>query len=320
MTSFASPGGNVRAGPQTSFAERPASQSWEALPLDAASGGFVWAWFKPPNVSGLLLGIPAEAYRDPRCCGVLTMRRLLYAAGVDHASVSAWQVHGLIYDSMRGASPLLDQPVPPPAAGVDPTIVVYVSEPQAAIAAQFAPPVRVEEMSLGQVLEAIEADWRASLETEVQLKILRKRLADLFARIKSLNRDLNPEERVHASNEDKKDWQDARRGLRDAEARLTMMIKQYDIGDTSTAGQRTVFEQIYEQFIQPRRPFDTIQQAQRDFAIYRKMVATLQTSMNAAYAQSAGEGERRAQQVLKRITDKVRQATIRKNFLGVITD
>ena len=305
---------------------RPPSQAWEAFPLDPHGAAFAWAWFYPPDVRGLLLRIPDELYADSRWMALLTLRHLLHAAGIDPADVGRWVLHGIAYDAHHGTAPLLDQPIPPPVPGYDPTIIVHlVDRPLPAFPATPGEPepgtvTPIETMTVAQVFETIEADWRAALEIEIQLKITRKRLGDLFVRIKALNRDLNGDERVHSSNQDKKDWQDARRALRDAENRLTMMMKQFDIGDTSTAGQRSQFEQTYETYVVSRVPFDGLRQAQRDYAVHRKQVSTLQNAMNAAYSQSGLDGERRAQQVLKRIADKIRQASTKKNFLGVIVD
>lgn len=338
---------------QPEFAARPPSQGWESIALPGSSQCRAWAWFKPPQAPhGLILRIPEETYRQsPRPEG-LTLRALLQAAGVDPAGVVMWQLYGYGYDAQGGTSPLLDQAVPPPPPGVDPNI--FVSLHPAAAGAAFARPnsaagvppagtsvaapapmglpiaapaldpgqvdAPAAEVSAAELFDRIETDWQATLQLEKDLIRLRKQLVDLSNRLKTLNRDLTAQERVHSNTQDKKDWQDARRWLRDASTMLSVSVREHDIGDTSAAGQRHWFEQLYQQYVLPRQPFDGLLQAQRDFETYRKSVQKLHNSMNSVYANASLNGERRAQQVLNRIQAKVREATIRKNMLGIMLD
>src|SRR5690606_18464790 len=98
-----------------------------------------------------------------------------------------------------------------------------------------------------RALQAFEADWHALLTLETQLAAARKQLGALQGQLQSLNRDLSPDERLAADNQDNKDWQDARRWLRDALASVSRWIRDHDIGMVSAAGNRNHFEQIYEQ-------------------------------------------------------------------------
>ncbi len=170
------------------------------------------------------------------------------------------------------------------------------------------------------IYERIEADWNSSNEIEKDLSRLRKQLVDVLGRLKTLNRDLTGPERVHSNNQDKKDWQDARRGLRDASNRVWKYLKAHDIGDTSNAGKRVWFEEIYRKQIAPRKPFKELMAAARAFESHRKTITTLHGDMNNAYSFATLDGERKAQQVLSRIQTKVREASNKKNFLGVMLD
>ena len=319
----------------TSFAARVPSPSWERVAVPDGPQCYVWVWYKPANVPhGLILRIPEEMYAT---AGPLvarwTIRKLLTAAGVDPRWVPMWQLYGVAYDGMNGMSPYLDAAIPPPLPGLDPSIVVYVNAPHVVpVPPGVAPQVTVSGEtprppadgplgeSAAELFERMESDWRFSLEIEKELVRLRKQLLDMMAKLKTLNRDLTPPERLYANNQDKKEWQDARRWLRDSSTRLWKCVKDHDIGDTSSAGQRKWFEQTYEQFVAPRAQWDGLLQAQRDFETYRKLLQTLQTNMNNAHAMAAIDGERRAQQVLARITAKVREANNRKNFLGLMLD
>jgi hypothetical protein len=170
------------------------------------------------------------------------------------------------------------------------------------------------------IYERIEADWNSSNEIEKDLTRLRKQLVDILGRLKTLNRDLNGPERVHSNNQDKKDWQDARRCLRDATNRVWKYLKAHDIGDTSNAGKRVMFEEVYRKYIAPRRLFKEFMTTARAFESHRKTITTLHGDMNNAYSFASLDGERKAQQVLNRIQQKVREASNKKNFLGVMLD
>ena len=108
--------------------------------------------------------------------------------------------------------------------------------------------------------------------------------------------------------------------LRDAENRLRACVKEFDIGDPSSAGYRRGLETIYEQFVQPKIPFASMEQTLGQFEGHRKLVVTLQGKMNNAYLGAVQNGERRAQQILARIAGKVREAGTKKTALGVMLD
>lgn len=318
-----------------SFSARSPSRAWEQIPLGDSPQSFFWAWYKPAELpQGLVLRVPEEAFRDGGWRESLTVRNLLEAAGIDTRLVSTWSVYGVVYEGHRGSSPLLDQVIPPPSPGADPNIVVSVEtrpldsapsaaaepvnawgqRPTAAPSAPQIPQSRSPSLPAGDpgqlaaIFDRIDADWQATLQLESQVTALRRQLADTLNRLNALNRDLSPDERHHGDRQDKSDWQTARRWLRDLTTRVSKCIKDQDLGETSTAGRRKWFEDIYQQFIAPRRAFEGMPQAQREFEMHRKTVQTLLTSMSATNMSAMQEGERRAQQILSRITAKVRGA------------
>jgi hypothetical protein len=196
---------------------------------------------KPSSVpQGLIITIPEETFRDYPHPEQLTMRKLLQAAGVEPSCVSTWCLYGVAYDAMSGTTPFLDSAVPQPGAGVDPNIVVCVNGPVVDTVQHATAPA--EDGSPADVFERIDADWKASLEMVKDLTVLRRKLVDMSNRLKTLNRDLNPDERRFSSNQDKKDWVAARRWLRDAATVLSRYIREHDIGDTSSAGQKEWLE------------------------------------------------------------------------------
>ena len=296
------------ADPWAWFAQRPASTEWESISPDGCPPGAAWIWYKPAAVPhGAMLRIADEVRAQPAAAALITMRNLLQAAGINPWFVSMWLVNGAAFDSQQGASPLLDQPIPAPLPGADPSITVLIGPPMPAapptvpVAPAMPAPMPMpsagaaplpENCSASELLDRIESDWQAALEIEKELTRLRKQLVDMMTRLKSLNRELSPPERLHSNSQDKKDWLEARRWLRDASNRCSMLIKDYDIGSTSSAGQRTYFLQTYQQYVIKRIPFDGMEQAQRNFATYRKMCLSLQVNMGSAYSQAVQNAER----------------------------
>lgn len=331
MSQFPFPDQPASGQMQTSFTQRYPSQTWERIPFAEAPQSFVWVWYKPPNVpQGLVVRISDEAWQADPQTKQLTLRIILTLAGVDPMSVAMWQLGGMAFPGMSGANPLLDQPIPFPAPGTDPIIAIYVNVPQVNFVPQsFMPTMNVPSANpasvapsqdLSDLFDRLDAEWTAALDVEKDLERLRKLLVDLTGRLKILNRNLSSDERLYSSREDKTDWQDARRFLRDADNRLRAYIKEFDIGDPSSAGHRRWFAQIYQQFIVPRLPFDGMEQSLNDFDFYRKLLITLQGKMNNAYLTGQSNGERRAQMVLARIANKVREASNKKTALGVVLD
>ncbi|TXT37244.1 MAG: hypothetical protein FD138_717, partial [Planctomycetota bacterium] len=266
--------------------------------------------------------------------------RLLQVAGVDPACVAMWSCFGMSYPGMSGANPLLDQPIPTPGQGGVAEIIVVISAPpmmappmsyMPAVMPMAAPmlggatsPMHAVASTFNgtqtELFERLEVEWTAVIDIEKDLERLRKLLVDLGTRLKILNRDLNSDERLYSSREDKQDWQDARRFLRDGDTKLRACVKEFDIGDPSSAGYRRGLEQAYTQFIVPRIPFNGLESMLGQYEAHRKMVMTLQGKMNTAYLGAVQNGERRAQQVLARIAGKVREAGNKKTALGVALD
>jgi len=320
------------------FSSRPASTSWEQVACPAVPQLKLGVWFKPATFPmGVVLAFPQGVNRA--AFPQLTMRMLLDAIQLNPASIISWAVNGMTFDAAQGANPLLDQPLPPAIPGADPQIYVMCVAPvQVAPPMPMAPPPGAA-MPMAQVaprgaaqamnrqatsqelewLDGIDAEWNASLNIEADLHRQRKRLVDMQSKLKTLNRDLNTDERTFSSSQDKKDWQDARRWLRDCSTKLARNLKDYDIGFTSAAGQRTWFEETYKTYVESKTPFEGMEQAFRDYQIYHKSLQTLNTSIKSAVQYAAQNGERRAQRLLAQIQAKVREGNAKKNFLGVIT-
>ncbi len=303
-----------------SFMMRPPSAAWEPLALSEAPGWPVWAWFMPADMpDGLWIQIPPETLQA--CGSFLSLRRLVHAAGIAIEQVATWTLQGVAYDAWQGANPLVDHPVPSVSPVGETLIVRLRPMPFAAPAMPAAPHPLIAAPSVphatgtsgaASAYEAIDADWLAILQIEAQLGLARKQLNTLQSKLQSLNRDLSPEERVVADNQDKRDWQDARRFLRDALGHVSRCMRDHDIGGTSTAGNRNRFEQLYEEVVVPRRPIEGLPALQKEFEQHRKAAQTLLTTMQATHSSASRDGEQKAQQVLQRIAGKVRNARTKK--------
>lgn len=291
------------------FAERPPSTAWEQVPFPDLADSFVWAWFKPAGVpNGLCFQIPADAFRDSPRRHPLTLRVLLKLVEIDPRAVATWSLYGVPNDGQEGNNPAFDYVIHEPGPTADPTIGVYLNVvPVTAPAVATGSTINVGGAS-AEAFSRMEAAWNASLQLETQLAGVAKQLNAMVARINSLNRDLSSEEFRYADQQDKREWQEARRWLRDIVTRLGRAIKDHSIGITSAAGKRNGFEAIYKQHVVPRRPFDGLAQAEREFEAYRKNLQNLLNNMIAVHGTAAQDGDRRAQLILTRITARVRAA------------
>ena len=157
-----------------------------------------------------------------------------------------------------------------------------------------------------RIFQAIEGDWQAIELLDTQLASVRKQLAAQQGKLQSLNRDLSADERVAADTLDKKDWQDARRWLRDCSAQVSRYIRDHDIGFTSAAGKRNLLEQYLRDVVTPRQAAPNLGAIQQEFEMYRKTAQVLLLSMQNASSAASRDGEQRAQQILTRVAAKMR--------------
>ncbi len=289
------------------FAARPASTTWEQIPLPGSAAGCCWAWFKPPTAPEcVVLRLPEQIFPAGHGVPAVTARQLLQAAGIEPGQVTGWTVYGTPVD-VRGLAAVLDLPIPPLAAAAEPEICVYAAGLPPQPAANVLPPA-ASGGELSHVFDQIDTDWTLSLLLEKHLVLLRKQLSGMLTRVTTLDRDLSPEERMHGDRQAKNDWQEARRWLKDSAAKLVRYIKEHDTGETSNAGKREWFHSTYDQIVLPRRPVDNLLQIQRNFESHRKRLQILQTNMTTALQFAGSDGERRAQQVLERVARSVRDS------------
>lgn len=301
------------------FAHRPPSVSWEPFPLPEL-GTALWVWFKPPQAPlDILVQIPGDvsAAYGPH----LTLERLLAGCGLPPTQLRGWTVQGASYELSPETTPLLSQPLPAsqtpiaihvhPAAAAVPPAMPLAPHPAMPMPGQPISPQPAAaadpNVNTDVLFQKMDSDWQAILQLETQMGMIRKQLSMSQGRLKSMNRDLNIDEATAADNQDKRDWQDARRWLRDAGAATSRAIRDCDIGDTSAAGNRNRFEQIYNDIVVPRKPVADLPRLQFEFESHRKTVQSVVLKMQSAASGTVREAEQRAQQVLSRIAAKVRK-------------
>jgi len=323
------------------FQQRTPSPNWEQLTSAQWPGFVAWYWVKPPTFPhGVAISIPQEI--DRTAVPGLTVRSLLEAIDIKPQTVLSWAINGVTVDAAGGQNPLMGQPLPAAVPGVDSQLFVLCQplpttpapppgvqgQPQTANA-QAAQSNFVRASAVGmtrqptqdelECLEGIDEEWHAALAIEGDLQRQRKKVVDMAGKLKSLTRDLSADERTYSGSQDKRDWQDARRWLRDCEGKLTRCLKEYDIGFTSKAGQRAWFERTYENFVEKKLPFEGMDQAYREYQINHKTLQTLNATMKNAVQHASQNGERRARRILATINEKVRRGNTKSSFLGAIT-
>ena len=283
------------------FAFRPPSSQWEPGVLVPGSMLGFWVWCKPAHAPlDLIVRVPLETITG--CGGQLTLRQVLTAVGVEWTQVYGIATPTGFVEAHSGTTPLLDQFLPAVSPWID-LSVRMLSVP----AAPMAPvPTPIGGGLSGGAAHSIDADWIAVVQAETNLATLRKQLATVQGKLQSLNRDLNADENVAADNLDKREWQDARRWLRDGSALASRYIKEADTGVTSMAGNKRRLEQLVEDARAGRLSPQQLMQAQNEIEAHRKTVVNIQTQMQNALQSASRDGEQRAQQILSRIAAKVR--------------
>lgn len=283
------------------FAFRPPSSQWEPVLLVPGTRLGIWVWCKPPHApQDLIIRVPLETIAG--LGGQLTLRQVLLASGTELPQVYGVATPSGFIEALGGAQPLLDQFLPAISPAVDLSVRMHASP----IAAATLPTVNVGGGLSGGAAHSIDADWTAVVQAETNLSALRKQLATIQGKLQSLNRDLNADENIAADNLDKREWQDARRWLRDGTALASRYIKEADTGVTSMAGNKRRLEQLVEDAKAGRLSPQQLAQAQNEIEAHRKTVVNIQTQMQNALQSAARDGEQRAQMILSRIAAKVR--------------
>lgn len=295
---------------RVTFHARPPSVDWETIELTVQPPRKVWAWFKPHYMpDAVFLQFPSD---DGSEFSPITIRELVRCLGLDPACVVWCLIFGYSFPGQQGAAPQFDQQITGPPDGTDPNIAFRIEFPLSRTVSGHGGHQETQEHHSGltedqinEVFDSMERDWKGSLQAERQLQSLQKQLLDLQVRLSMMNRDLSTDERLYSERSDQDDWQEARRALRDAAARLARYIKEMDAGETVYAGKKRWFDNIRKAHVIPRVTFEGMESARQEFEVYRSTMQNLANRMQSAYHHARQEGEIRAQQVLNRIAAKV---------------
>ena len=171
-----------------------------------------------------------------------------------------------------------------------------------------AGPCEVDAHTAERMLAAIDADWQATLKLERDLRAKLKEVQATQARVGGLTRDLSADERRFADSNDLRQWNDAKRQLRDAASKLSKQARDYELGTVSAAGARNRFEEVHRKYVSTKTPFAGISQVAKEFEQHRKTAQNLLQAMSSANSSAASTGEAKAKQILASIAAKARKA------------
>lgn len=168
-----------------------------------------------------------------------------------------------------------------------------------------------QPLSEPMMFARMEAAWKSSLQLERQMTGLRQKLSTMMVALGKLDRELTPDERLASDREDRDEWNDARRWLRDLQAKCHREVKAFDIGMTSGAGHRHRLEHLVQTIVEPKRNDGSLDSHRQEFEKYRKDLVSLQRAMTSAIQSGSMNGTQRAQRVLGKIAGKIRQMRVR---------
>jgi hypothetical protein len=185
------------------FSERPSSTDWAALNYKGQTIAEVW--FKPEgNPHGLTFRLPRKTFQIPEMARLLTVENLLKTVGIARAEVESWEQEGQSHsDSADLARPLTQPEEEIPHLEIH----VRLKAPVQEIAAQESD----ESTIPAATWQKLEARWYAILNFESTMDSMRISMEGLRAEMEAAStKMLNTEEKLHASNADVLQWNQAK--------------------------------------------------------------------------------------------------------------
>lgn len=303
---------------QIPFPQRLASMQWEPLPLSRLPGVTLWAWYRPQSLPhGVSINVPPQLQAAYPMGLPFTFHDLLMSAGIAFQQFQAVSLYGGPWQPAAVFLGVLNHGVPVVAAGVLAEIRLTVFEHVPPVIPMPPAEFKNEDSAMNldetvpatssQMYDRMESSWKKCIQMERQMTGLRQKLSGTLSSLNKLDRELTPEERLAADREDKDNWEDARRWVRDLASKCHREIKQFDIGMTSSAGHRSSIQSFYEEIIEPRRPCDQLEAHRRDFQVYLKGMTCLQRAMVAAASAASQNGLQRSQRVLSTLQKKIQE-------------
>jgi len=304
------------------FIERPASAGWEVVPIPGVAGVNCWAWFRPENLpAAVAVTIPPEVVGLPGAVLPFSLVQLLHAVGLTWEQLVSVSFYGGPWQpaALWQAAAAEFLPCPPVAANVqilllagEQTLVVSQSEPPAPSPPAPSPPAGTDTSAPSQAVtnqfRRLESDWRACQGMERQLAGLRQQLSGALGRLSALDRDLRPAERMAAARQEKDEWQETRRWIREAASKVQRCLKAHDI---SSAGRRNMIQERYEQSSSNVDALADLTSCLHEVEVYRKELANLFNNMGSSLQGANTNGIQRAQRVLSKISAQTSKKRVR---------
>ena len=317
------------------YFSRQTSSQWEPLWLAQIPQMPLWIWCRPAALAnGFQIVIPDTLIAAfPRTLP-FSLADILGHLALPSYALKAVSFYAQNWYAAVHCLPALGNPLPTPTAAMRAEISVLIHETDAP-ALPYPPtaPVSVgfqhddesgaddpfemdlesdtEPLTDSLMVQRIEAAWKSALQIERQLTGLRQKLSSIQTVLGKMDRELTADERVASDREDRDEWNDVRRWLRDLQTKCHREIKSFDVGMTSGAGVRNSLEQSFLNQIEQRKGTADLAAMRREFEKYRKDMVSLQRSMTATLQSASQNGTQRAQRVLGRIAGKIREMRAR---------
>ena len=293
------------------FFERPASAGWEIVPISGVADVNCWAWFRPGTLpAGVAVTIPPDVIGLPGAVLPFSLVQLIHAVGLTWDQLVSVSFYGEPWQSAAFCQATAAEflPCPPAVANVQillmagqQTLAVPQPQPTAHLLSSEAE-VFVPSQAVTSQFHRLETGWKACQGMERQLAGLRQQLSGVLGRLGALDRDLRPAERMGAARQEKDEWQDTRRWIRDAASKVQRCLKAHDIGVTSAAGRRNMIQERYEQSSGDVDGFTDLTSCLHEVESYRKELANLFNNMGSTLQGANANGIQRAQRVLSKIS------------------
>ncbi len=290
----------------------------------------LWIWFRPAALpSGLHVTLPPPLVAAFPMFMPFSLAELLAHVQLTPPVAQAVSIYGSPWHPLGIHDPGLFSALASPAPGFRPDLFVLVAEsavvsaPSPQLPFFGSPGVEAlefvdendvlfdenspDDLSDGLMVQRIEAAWKSAIQIERQLTGLRQKLSSIQASLGKMDRDLSSDERTASDREDRDEWNDVRRWLRDLQGKCHREIKAFDIGMTSGAGIRNSLEQRFSEAMDGQVAQSDLPVLRREFEKYRKDMVTLQRAMTATLQSASQNGTQRAQRVLGKIAGKIRE-------------
>jgi hypothetical protein len=237
------------------FSEQPPSKQWAALKYRGEK--YAEVWFKPEGEPfGLTFRIPQKSFQTPGVGERLTTEILLKTVGIATEEVESWRHGDLVsHSGMNGSHPELNQPLLQPSQDAT-DLNIYVSlkrPPEVDIPEESGENESSEPGVPSAKWDELEARWNVILGVETSIDTLRLALDSARLELEAAwNKQLTPEEKLHALNADVAQWTKAKNRVH----YVVPKVKEFVHRATWAMGspERKKLEKLFEDDVRPEIP------------------------------------------------------------------